>query len=119
MALVDSLREGYVEHNVPLHLLLGLISLARRMDAHLPPSPEGAPAAHAAGEAPPLAQPVPETPGGDPLLHVLLGLISLRRTLLSELEPLREAHEAAQARPGPEAPGPDAQVALPARDLLR
>lgn len=101
MALIDSVREGYAEHNVPLHLLLGLISLSRRMDVYLPPPPAGAP-------------PVSEAPGGDPVLHALLGLISLRRTLLSAVEPIRQAHEAAQARPGPLAPAPP-----PARDLLR
>ncbi len=119
MTLLDSVRDEFAEHNVPLHLLLGLLSLARRMDAHLPSSPAGPPAPLMAREAPP---PEPDAAGADPLLHLLLGLISLRRTLLSELEPLRAAHE--QARRDREAPGlgspaPGAPASLHARDLLR
>lgn len=118
MPLLDSVRDEFAEHNVPLHLLLGLISFARRMDAHLPGSPgEGPPAP----QAPPAAA---EAPRGDPFLHLLLGLVSLRRTLLSELEPLREAHEVARARrggeaPGGEAPGARTTVPLPPGGLLR
>lgn len=119
MALLDSIGDEFAEHNVPLHLLLGLISLARRMDPHLPAPPAAEPAPPAPSEAPP---PAPEAAGADPLVHLALGLISLRRTLLADLEPLRAAHAQAcreRGAAGPEAPEPGAPAALRARDLLR
>jgi hypothetical protein len=107
VAILDSVGDEFVDRNEPLHLVLGLISLGRRLDAHLPDAPGAEPEAPA---GPPSAT---ETPGGDPLLHLLLGLVSLRRTLLSELAPLRIAQEAPGEAQGA---GP---AAPPRHDLLR
>jgi hypothetical protein len=107
MALLDSIREGFADRNAPLYALLGLISLARRLDAFLPPSAD-------ATKTPPPPPPPTRSPGDDPLLYLLLGMISLRRTLLSELEPLRAAHRTAGERRSR-----DAIIAPLLRDLLR
>lgn len=91
MALLDSLRDASADRNVPLHLLLGLVSLARRLDPLL-----GAPGSPGPPEPPPSA-PAPDA-RGDALIYLLLGVISLRRTLLAELDPLREARPAEAQR---------------------
>jgi hypothetical protein len=104
MALFDSVRDGFADRNAPLHLLLGVISLARRLDAFLP-----------APSAPPPAPPAP-APAGDPFLYLVLGVISLRRTLEGELAKVRAAHRGA---PPAEAPEAAAKAAPLIRDLLR
>ncbi|XXX77465.1 hypothetical protein WMF30_01650 [Sorangium sp. So ce134] len=124
MALLDSLRDASADRNVPLHLLLGLVSLARRLDPLLdaPDAPEPPP-----GTA---ASPGAASPGGtaadargDALIYLLLGAISVRRTLLAELAPLRdarreEARRAEARREDRRAPDP-AAAGRGLRSLLR
>jgi len=110
--LLDSVRAEFADRNAPLHLLLGALSLARRLDRLLPEAPLDPP------KAPQSAR---SEPGDHPLVYIALGLISLRKTLLSQLEPVRAAH--AEANPPGEAPA-DAADAADAqapriRDLLR
>jgi hypothetical protein len=100
MPRLDSTRDAFADRNVPLALLLGLVSLAHRLGG----------VATARRSSPP--------PGPDarehPLLYLVLGLVSLRRTLLAELEPLREAREVRDhSVPARRPPEP------PLRDLLR
>ncbi|WP_437968045.1 hypothetical protein WMF04_01530 [Sorangium sp. So ce260] len=128
MALLDSLRDASTEGNVPLHLLLGLVSLARRLDPLVgaPGSPEP-PGAPRSPEPPRAPEPPPSaaatgsaTTGarGDALIHLLLGVISLRRTLLAELAPLREARPAEAQPQSRGAPDP-AAARRGLRSLLR
>jgi hypothetical protein len=108
--LLDSVRDEFADRNVFLHLLLGLVALARRLDALLP-GPGDSPAAGA--EAPP----PPE--GGapaDPFLDLVLGLVSLRRTVATELGASPSAHAGAEPAP---APHPVEAPSLRLRDLLR
>ncbi|WP_437813864.1 hypothetical protein [Sorangium sp. So ce1078] len=145
MALLDSLRDASTEGNVPLHLLLGLVSLARRLDPLVgapgspePPCAPGSPEPPCAPGSlePPCAPGSPEPPPsaaapggaapgaaatgarGDALIYLLLGVISLRRTLLAELAPLREARPAEAQPPSRGAPDP-AAARRGLRSLLR
>jgi hypothetical protein len=105
MALLEGLRGGFDEHDAFLHLLLGLVSLSRRLERLLPPPPEGAPARSA--EAP--------QEEDERVVLLLLGLLSVRRTVMGTLKPLRATHtppargDASEERA--EAPSP--------RELLR
>jgi len=105
MARLEELRAGFADHDTVLHLLLGLVSLSRRLEPLLPPPPSGAPA-----EAPtPLAE------ADERGVLLLLGLVSGRRTLLNTLEPLRAAAEAPSRTEAPE----PAAVLPSLRELLR
>lgn len=105
MALLEELRGEFTEHDVFLHLLLGLVSASRRLEQVLPREPLGVPA-----ETSPQASETEER-----RVLLLLGLLSVRRTLLGTLEPLR--------RPGRSASSEEAsgQRAAPPslRELLR
>jgi hypothetical protein len=105
MPLLDSTRDEFTERNVPLHLLLGLMSLARRLDGLLArrrPAVEDARLGY------------PGPPPQHPLVYLILGLVSVRRTLLAELDPLLAAHrQRDRDTPAPRSPPP------PLRDLLR
>jgi len=105
MARLEELRAEFSDHDPVLHLLLGLVSLSRRLEPLLPAPPSGAPA-----QAPsPLAE------ADERRVLLLLGLVSVRRTLMNTLEPLRAGAEASART---EAPEPAA--ALPSlRELLR
>ncbi len=105
MALLEELRTDFSDHDTVLHLLLGLVSLSRRMDRLLPAGPPV--------EAP-CAPPVPLPEEEERRVLLLLGLVSLRRTVMGTLEPLR----AAVAPSPPESSGPDAGLPGP-RELLR
>jgi|HubBroStandDraft_6_1064221.scaffolds.fasta_scaffold889275_1 hypothetical protein len=95
MPLLDSTRDEFTERNVPLHLLLGLVSLGRRLDGLLA-----------------RRRPEVQDEGREhPLVYLILGLLSVRRTLLAELGPLLAAHR-------PRVPSPP-QPPPPLRDLLR
>ncbi|MDC0683645.1 hypothetical protein [Sorangium atrum] len=127
MPLLDSVRDEFANRNALLHLLLGAISMGRRLDALLPgapamsepsagapekrrlPPPDGAPHGTSAGD-----------PRGasDQLLYLVLGAISLRRALMAELEPLHAAHAAAVRQGAAGAQDPAGQAAT-LRDLLR
>ena len=84
MALLEEVRGGFTEHDVFLHLLLGLVSLSRRLEPVLPREPAHLPR----GACPPL------TEEEERRVLVLLGLLSVRRTLLGTLEPLRNTGRA-------------------------
>ncbi|WP_437724898.1 hypothetical protein [Sorangium sp. So ce861] len=64
MALLDSLRDASAEGNVPLHLLLGMVSFARRLDRLL--GAPGAPAATPAATQPGSMAGTPATPPTTP-----------------------------------------------------
>ena len=103
MALLDSARAAFSDRDAPLHLLLGLISLARRLDG-LPP-PRGA-ALEGHGE---------DGPRDDASIDLVLGLLSFRKALLAALGPIRAAHLRRARDEGVE--GVEPPRALP--DLLR
>jgi hypothetical protein len=109
--VLDSVRDEFADGNVPLHLVLGLISLARRLDASLPAPPE----VRAEVDAAP-SPPAPPAPS-EAFLYLVLGLVSLRRTLARELDPIRAAHEARRAGSSASRPSPAPNLRL--RDLLR
>jgi hypothetical protein len=128
VALLDSIRDEFTDRNVPMHLLLGMLSLTRRLDAVLgprdapmdrrEPSPrDDASCLHV--DAEPMGKMQGETPPrGDAFLHLLLGLISLRRTLRDELDPIRAAPRGAALQHERGTPGP-VPPAQGLRDLLR
>lgn len=104
MALLEP-RAGFSDHDTVLHLLLGLVSVSRRLERLLPAGPP----ADAPG-AP------PATPSEEEERRVLLllGLVSVRRTVMGTLEPLRAS--SAPIQPEPSEPG----AGLPGpRELLR
>lgn len=103
MALLEELRAEFSDHDTVLHLLLGLVSLSRRLEQVLPEPPVEAPA----------APPAP-TPEEERRVLLLLGLVSVRRTVMGTLEPLR----AASAAVPPEPSGPVEGLPGP-RELLR
>ncbi|ADO75699.1 uncharacterized protein STAUR_7944 [Stigmatella aurantiaca DW4/3-1] len=73
-----------------LHLLLGLVSASRRLEAQMLPASLSAP------------QQVPAAPldaTQERQVLVLLGVLSMRRTVMGLLEPLRQTREAAPSRP--------------------
>jgi len=81
MSIVESLQEEFAEHDVFLHLLLGLVSVARRSEQVVPPTP-----------------PAPRVEPSSVLdteeerrVMLLLGVLSVRRSLLGTVEPLRAA----------------------------
>lgn len=102
MALLEELRAEFADHDTVLHLLLGLVSLSRRLEPLLP---EPAPAA-------PTEAPSSRAEEDERRVLLLLGLVSVRRTLMDTLEPLKTAEEApARTQPA---------TALPSlRELLR
>lgn len=114
MALLDSVQEAFADRNVPLHLLLGMISIGRRLDRYLPDRPErqSPPRPERGDEPRPAAARAPRRPEpGEQLLYSILGVISIRRVLMAELEAVR----AGRAAPGP----PPAPPVLRGRRLLR
>lgn len=82
MALLDELRFEFAEHNVFLHLLLGLVSLGQRLESWLP--------AKSSGAAPAASDPEATRDDERPLL-LLLGLISLHETLMDTTAPIRSS----------------------------
>lgn len=135
MPLLDSVRDEFADRNVLLHLLLGAVSLGRRLDVFLPPRPssgaEGEPKSHEEADRSagvPLDAPPATGSGGassaeprapdDPLLYLVLGLISLRRTIMVELDPIRAEHAGARGA-GPRADKASSAAELRLRDLLR
>ncbi|WP_437801023.1 hypothetical protein [Sorangium sp. So ce693] len=70
MPLLDSVRDEFANRNVLLHLLLGAISVGRRLDAFLPgtpPTPEPpADAPEPPADAPELPADAPELPADAP-----------------------------------------------------
>ncbi|WP_309896641.1 hypothetical protein [Archangium sp.] len=105
MALLEELRAGFSDHDTVLHLLLGLVSLSRRLEPLLPEPPPGAPA----------QAPTPLAEADERRVLLLLGLVSVRRTLMNTLEPLRAAADAPATT---EAPEPAAEPPS-LRELLR
>ncbi|QSQ23448.1 hypothetical protein JY651_00215 [Pyxidicoccus parkwayensis] len=106
MASLDDIREDYCDENLPVLLLLGLVSGLRRLDALLP-----APGPVSEGPAPAREGPS----GGERLPYLVLGLIALRERLLSALVPIRAEDP---ARPhGAHSGTSHAEVGL--RELLR
>jgi hypothetical protein len=97
MPLLDSARDEFTERNVPLCLLLGLVSLGRRLDGVVAKRGPG-------GE---------EHAGEHPLVYLILGLVSLRTKLAAELDPLLSAHRRRVAAPAPDS------ASAPIRNLLR
>jgi hypothetical protein len=106
MALLEELRGDFTEHDVFLHLLLGLVSVSRRLERVLPPEPTRVPQA---------ATPAPLTEEEERRVMLLLGLVSARRTLLGTLEPLRAASRASTS-PGASEPREEGPTL---RELLR
>ncbi|HEX8440878.1 hypothetical protein [Archangium sp.] len=105
MALLEELRADFADHDTVLHLLLGLLSVSRRLEPLLPEAPPGVPA-----QAPGALAEADER-----RVLLLLGLVSVRRTLMNTLEPLRAAAGAPERTEAPTAP-----AALPSlRELLR
>jgi hypothetical protein len=98
MPLLDSTRDEFAERNVPLCLLLGLVSLGRRLDGLL--AKRGAP-----------WQERQEPAGEHPLVFLILGLVSLRTKLAAELDPLLSTRRPRVVSPAPASPL--------IRDLLR
>jgi len=80
MALLDSSRDEFADRNVLLHLVLGLVSYARRIETLAPPP--------ARVEARPEET---ETSPPDAALSFLLGVVAVRASLMRELDPLRGA----------------------------
>lgn len=78
---VQDLDDAFSEHNGPLHLVLGLLSAARRLDRALTP------------RAPTIATPPlddtpedpPTNPRDDAPMYAALGLLALRERLLRRL----------------------------------
>ena len=92
MALLDSSRDEFADRNVLLHLVLGLVSYARRVDALVPSSAPVEARPEGAGSAPP-----------DAALFFLLGMVAVRESLMRELDPLRA--ELDRRRAAADAPG--------------
>jgi len=105
MALLEEPRAEFSEHDTVLHLLLGLVSVSRRLERLLPAPPSQVP-----GEPPVM---LPSADERQVLL--LLGVVSLRRTLMSALTPLRDSAEAA-GQPSPPDAAPEG---FSPRELLR
>jgi hypothetical protein len=114
--LLDSVRDEFADRNVALHVVLGAISLAQRLDALVPKRP--APHASNEPEEPAASKPRMAREPGDPLLDFVLGLIALRRALMAELEPIRAAHASAE-QPRPAGPRKNDAPPLRLRELLR
>lgn len=108
MSLLDEHDRDFVDRNPLTPLLLGMISLSRRLDRVLPEAPGTAPVV--APEVPPVCS----SPSEDRLLLMVLGLISVRRTLLGTLAPLRAASDGAVSTTS----SSEREVPAP-RDLLR
>jgi hypothetical protein len=109
MALLDSSRDEFADRNVLLHLVLGLVSYARRVGALVPlPAPVEAPP-EGAGSAPP-----------DAALSFLLGVIAVRATLMRELDPLRAERDQRRATTPETRGGEPFSAAIPGpRELSR
>lgn len=106
MASLDDVRDDYADENLPVFLLLGLVSALRRLEPLLPPVEEPPPGAPGHAHA--------TAPGSGRLLYLVLGLVAFRRSLMASLPPPCEA--AASGGPAGEEPAPG----LPSlRELLR
>jgi hypothetical protein len=114
MSLLDEHGRDFVDRNPLTPLLLGMISLLRRLDRVLPEAPGVASDMTAPEVTAAEVAPAPPSPPEDRLLLMVLGLISVRRTLLGALAPLRAASDGASS---PTAPS-EREVPAP-RDLLR
>ena len=81
MNRLDDAREDYADENLPVFLLLGLVSALQRLEPLLPPTEAPCVATEASecptGEASP--------PGSARFLCLVLGLIAFRRHLLATL----------------------------------
>ncbi len=97
--MIDDLREDFTDHDVFLHLVLGLLSATGRVTRLLPTPAEEAAPSGAAGP-----------PRDERFLHLLLGIVSVRTRLLQALEP-----EAAAAAAAPRSE----REPEPLSDLLR
>lgn len=101
-------READLDASDPfLPLVLGVVSLATRLDHALAMAPEGP------------SRPAPEpsralVPEDDATIHLLLGIIALRRGLSSHLPAVSEGACADAATPGA-----DVRLSIPGRALLR
>lgn len=117
MASQDDARHDYADENLPVFLLLGLVSALRRLEPLLP-QVEPLPAA-----PPPAASTVPPgPPGTGRLLHLVLGLIAFRQHLRAMLTPLQEPPTVSGLRdPGSGASRPAGEAPRPPslRELLR
>jgi hypothetical protein len=78
MTRLEGMRAEFSNHDAFLQLLLGLVSLSRRFERHLPEAPQGLPVMPSA-----LAE------EEERKVLLLLGLISVQRTLKARLEPMR------------------------------
>lgn len=97
MASLDEVREDYCDENLPVFLLLGLVSALRRLEPLLPPP----------GTPPPCPEPAAGgPPGKERLVYLALGLVAFRGHLLSAIAPVLDdrpgtrAETPASARPG-------------------
>jgi hypothetical protein len=102
MASLDEVREDYCDENLPVFLLLGLVSALRRLEPLLPPP------------GPPPACPAPAAggpPGRERLLYLALGLVAFRGHLLSAMAPAAPRDTAREETPAAPLPG--------LRELLR
>ena len=83
MASLDDVRDDYADENLPVFLLLGLVSALRRLEPLLPPVEEPPPVSpgHAYGTV----------PGSGRFLYLVLGLVAFRHQLLATLPPPRAA----------------------------
>ncbi|MFP2929918.1 hypothetical protein ACLESO_32935 [Pyxidicoccus sp. 3LG] len=97
MASLDEVRDDYTDENLPVLLLLGLVSSLQRMEPLLPPRPEPT-------ESPPSAAAPGTEPGPSRFLCLVLGLIAFRDRVMSTLMPLRGAPKASGASGQPDAP---------------
>jgi hypothetical protein len=106
MALLETPRAVFSDHDTVLHLLLGLVSGARRLETVLPELPA----------TPPTQSLSPLDAETERRVLLLLGLISVRRTVLDTLEP---QWRAARSAPPREAPSASAEDVPGPRALLR
>jgi hypothetical protein len=106
MASLDDVRDDYADENLPVFLLLGLVSALRRLEPLLPPVDEPPPGSPGPAHTP--------APGSGRFVYLVLGLVAFRRNLVASLPPPCEA--AASGGPATEEPAPG----LPSlRELLR
>jgi hypothetical protein len=103
MASLDEVRDDYCDENLPVLLLLGLVSALRRLDPLLPP-----PGAPPACPEPEVGRDVDVREGR--FLYLVLGLIAFRGHLHSVLTPIRDAGPRAAPRVAPHAEAPAAGV---------
>ncbi|MCY1020332.1 hypothetical protein [Pyxidicoccus sp. MSG2] len=109
MASLDEVRDDYCDENLPVLLLLGLVSALRRLDPLLPP-----PGAPPERPEPEVGRDVHE----ERFLYLVLGLIAFRGHLRSALTPICDAGPRAASTGAVRAEVPAAPVPR-LRELLR